>query len=203
MLSRLDSKKGQNLITWYMDDIQNTNTKYSWESWLWTPPLPSAGPVRVNCCICEIDVGVMYVWWWCHVIDHDNNQCISVTLFWYLVVKSSIMWHRQNGEWDTMNAYIIFLTTPDTNTTGSWPGSPQLCFCYADIFIRHIISGREWLWLTNKTSSTSIMIIEITRLLMSTSNDFNTQSSLVFRPEWTSQISCSTVQIFTSVSSDI
>ena len=68
MLSRLDSKKGQNLITWYMDDIQNTNTKYSWtiawESWLWTPPLPCAGPVRVNCCICEIDVGVMYVWWW-------------------------------------------------------------------------------------------------------------------------------------------
>ena len=162
MLSRLDSKKGQNLITWYMDDIQNTNTKYSWESWLWTPPLPSAGPVRVNCCICEIDVGVMYVWWWCHVIDHDNNQCISVTLFWYLVVKPSIMWHRTKwGMRYNVRIHYIPHHTRHQHCTGSWPGSPQLCFCYADIFIRHIISGREWLWLTNKASSTSTILHQI------------------------------------------
>ena len=116
-----------------------------------------------SCCICEIYVGAMYVWWW---------SVMSLTMI-------------------TMYQCYLVLITSDT--TGSWPGSPQLCFCYADIFIRHIISGREWLWLTNKTSSTTI-IIEITRLLMSPFNDFNTQYLkqrfllVIFRPLGTSSI---------------
>ena len=78
MLSRLDSKKGQNLITWYMDDIQNKNTKYSCE------PLHENLDFKLPLYL--VLAQLLYLWNWCgsnvcmmmicHVIDHDNNVSV-------------------------------------------------------------------------------------------------------------------------------